>query len=885
MRVGMLAVTRLMTAVSAAVALAACSGGDDGGTEPTPAISIALSSSALNITQGTTGTVTVNLTRSGGFAGDVAVTVEGLPGTVTFTSAPATIGASVSSAVITFNVGGAAAPGAINATVKATGTGVSAVTAPVVITVVAAPTPSYTLAVANATVTATQGGTATQTVNITRTGGFTGAVALSVDGLPTGVTAAFDQANPTGNTSTLTLTAAANATTGTSTVTVKGSATGPGDKTATFQLTVNAAPAGGFTLGMNPAALTLTQGLSGTSTVNITRTGGFAGSVKLEVSNLPNGVTAAFNPTDATGTTSTLTITASATAATGPATITIKGTSQGQTDQTTTLALTVNVAGGYTLAMNPTTLTIQQGTNGTSTVNITRTGGFAGAVTLSASGLPNGVTAAFNPTAPTTNQSTLTLTASATAATGPATVTIKGTAAGLADQTTTLALTVSAATGGSGNTSFEFCTVDQTPIWFAIQDGASGTWTKVTPSASGTKFQFNITQPKAGVAYVRNTTSAGVSTASRSLAGRLSASLKQELLLRNRATRTNAYAARSLANGYNLTIVYGTQAELNGQGTQICLPGTGKTVNGTVAGVNAAGGQSATVSLGPSIADASATGTFQLTDVPDGALDLVAARSTTNTTTFSTSVDKLIIRRGVNAGNNSTLPVLDFGSAEAFDPVQGNLTIGNIGTDLAIVLTSYFTAGGSGAAGATVGGSFIPGAGPFKYYGVPASKQAAGDLHLALAIAFPGLTSTDQARVAALYFKDPTDRTVTLGAALGAQTISAAATAPYVRFRATGPIPAEYGKLLELEFSQGTAARTVSIAATEGYLAGAATYDITVPDFSGVAGWDNNWGPKTGSQTEWQVFTYGFTGIGLGSINPVDGATFKGAFRSGTITP
>src|SRR5207344_2249304 len=169
---------------------------------------------------------------------------------------------------------------------------------------------------------------------------------------------------------------------------------------------------------------------------------------------------------------------------------------------------------------------------------------------------------------------------------------------------------------------------------------------------------------------------------------------------------------------------------------------------------------SATVSLGSSTADASAAGTFQLTDVPDGALDLLASLSTTNTTTLSSSVDKLIIRRGVNSGNNSTLPVLDFSSAEAFDPVQANLTIGNIGSDLAVVLTSYFTAAGSGAAGATLGGSLIPGAGPFTYFGVPTSEQVAGDLHLALAIAFPGLTSADQGRHAALYFKDPTDRTV-----------------------------------------------------------------------------------------------------------------------------
>jgi hypothetical protein len=239
----------------------------------------------------------------------------------------------------------------------------------------------------------------------------------------------------------------------------------------------------------------------------------------------------------------------------------------------------------------------------------------------------------------------------------------------------------------------------------------------------------------------------------------------------------------------------------------------------------------------------------------------------------------------VNAANNSTLPVLDFGSSEAFDPVQANLTIGNIGSDLALVLTSYFTAAGSGASGATVGGSFLPSAGPFKYYGVPASKQAAGDLHLALALAFPSLSTTDQFRVAALYFKDPTDRTVTLGAALPTQTITAAATTPYVRFRATGPLPAEYGKLVEVSFTQSSAGRTASITLTEGYLAGAATYDVTIPDFTGVAGWDSNWGPKAGASTEWEVFTYGFTGIGLGSLFPVEGATFKGAARTGTITP
>ena len=111
--------------------------------------------------------------------------------------------------------------------------------------------------------------------------------------------------------------------------------------------------------------------------------------------------------------------------------------------------------------------------------------------------------------------------------------------------------------------------------------------------------------------------------------------------------------------------------------------------------------------------------------------------------------------------------------------------------------------------------------------------------------------------------------------------VTAAATTPYVRFRATGAVPAGYGKLVEIDFTQSTAARSANITLTEGYLAGAATYDVTIPDFTGVAGWDSNWGPKAGAATEWTVFTYGFTGSGLGSSNPVEGATFKGAARSG----
>src|SRR5947209_6734634 len=97
----------------------------------------------------------------------------------------------------------------------------------------------------------------------------------------------------------------------------------------------------------------------------------------------------------------------------------------------------------FTLSASPSSLTVTQGTSGNSTVTVTPSGGFTGSVTLSASGLPSGVTATFG-TNPTTSTSVVTFTASSTATTGTSTVTITGTS-GTLTHTTTVALTISSA--------------------------------------------------------------------------------------------------------------------------------------------------------------------------------------------------------------------------------------------------------------------------------------------------------------------------------------------------------------------------------------------------------------------------------------------------------
>jgi fibronectin type III domain protein len=212
---------------------------------------------------------------------------------------------------------------------------------------------------------------------------------------------------------------------------------------------VSATPlAANFTLSANPTSLTINRGASGTSAITITRSGGFSSAVALSAGGLPSGVTATFNPASVTGTSSTLTLTASATAATGMVSVTVTGTGGGLT-RTTQLILTVNPAPDFTLSANPSSLTVNQGASAASTLSITRVGGFTSSVAFSATGLPSGVAASFNPTSTTGTSSTVTFTASSTATMGSANVTITASGGGLT-RTTVIALTVSGGGGGTG---------------------------------------------------------------------------------------------------------------------------------------------------------------------------------------------------------------------------------------------------------------------------------------------------------------------------------------------------------------------------------------------------------------------------------------------------
>jgi hypothetical protein len=125
-------------------------------------------------------------------------------------------------------------------------------------------------------------------------------------------------------------------------------------------------------------------------------------------------------------------------------TATVTDSSGATSAQSSVASVTVDVQ-TLTISVSPTTASITNGQATTYTITIVGSGGFSQVVSLSASGLPTGVSASFNPVTvtPTTSGATSILTVQTSASTPAATstLTIKGTA-GTTEKTTTVTLTV-----------------------------------------------------------------------------------------------------------------------------------------------------------------------------------------------------------------------------------------------------------------------------------------------------------------------------------------------------------------------------------------------------------------------------------------------------------
>jgi subtilase family serine protease len=140
-----------------------------------------------------------------------------------------------------------------------------------------------------------------------------------------------------------------------------------------------------------------------------------------------------------------------------------------------------------TFSLSGTGATVTQGSNGTSTITVTVNGTLSSGVTLSASGLPSGVTPAFG-TNPVNGSGTsvLTFTATSTATTGTFSITVTGTTSDGTTETTPVSLTVNPV-----STSGDF-TIVASPTALPISRGGSST-VAINTTAIGTPGTVSLT--------------------------------------------------------------------------------------------------------------------------------------------------------------------------------------------------------------------------------------------------------------------------------------------------------------------------------------------------------------------------------------------------------
>jgi 6-phosphogluconolactonase (cycloisomerase 2 family) len=141
-------------------------------------------------------------------------------------------------------------------------------------------------------------------------------------------------------------------------------------------------------------------------------------------------------------------------------------------------AATCTSASSFTISASPTSLSVAQGNQGTSTITTAISGGFNSAIALSASGAPSGTTVSFNPNpipAPGSGNSTMTITVGSSTPVGTYPITVTGNGGGI-QQNVTVTLTV------PPPSSF---TISASPTSLSVAQGNQGTSTITTAIGGG----------------------------------------------------------------------------------------------------------------------------------------------------------------------------------------------------------------------------------------------------------------------------------------------------------------------------------------------------------------------------------------------------------------
>jgi hypothetical protein len=344
-----------------------------------PSFAIGAAQSTLTLAQGGSVTDGITITPQNGFAGSVNLAVtSALPSGVTASFAPSS---TAGSSRLNLSASSTAAAGFYAVWITGT-SGAQSTVASIFLTV--NPPPGFTLSASPGTVSLTQGANTTDQVTVIPQTGFSGTVNLAViSPLPAGFTASFATSSTTGS-SALMLGANYSVPAGSYPVTIAGTSNGR-TVTATIPLAVEAVSTmpTSMALAVSPSSGTLMAGSLYTITATVTPAGGTGmptGEVQFTVGSETQAV--ALNAAGVA--------TFSGTAPADPGSLAISAAYQGTAGfaASASSALNETIASAapptFALAANAVSIAPGAAADNTSTITITASGGFTGAVDLSA---------------------------------------------------------------------------------------------------------------------------------------------------------------------------------------------------------------------------------------------------------------------------------------------------------------------------------------------------------------------------------------------------------------------------------------------------------------------------------------------------------------------
>jgi len=442
---------------------------------------ITASPSAQHVRQGQFAYLAVRIYSVGGFEQPVTLSTSALGAGLTASFTPATVtppkgGYAYSSLSILVSSGYALTP--VNFYVQGTSGGMTQQTPMLTFTVVASTDPDYALYVGTTQITAGSYGNAFISATVQNAYQLgTQSITFAIPDPPPGLSGTFSP-NPlnlnyiagSSNSSTLTLYVASSAQSGTYYFAITA---WNGTRTRCIVGSVNVLVPD-FGISSDPTSRSIKQGESTDYTITAESVAGFSGTVSLTkswVTTTPSGITAEFDMTSivlaAYGSgQAVLSITTTSSATTGTHKLRVTGTS-GTKMHSVDVQLTVSSGANFTVAVTPSSQTVNRGSSQTFTVTLTSTGGFNKPVYLSLSGHQTGVTYDFNPNPVTPSAgvsatSTLTVYASSTASLETRTLTITASAPdpGIT-HTATVSLTLAGKTDTAISCSLSVATIRQ----------------------------------------------------------------------------------------------------------------------------------------------------------------------------------------------------------------------------------------------------------------------------------------------------------------------------------------------------------------------------------------------------------------------------------------